>query len=104
MRKMGLFKIKEILNTMDEQQNMWFSQNRKLLWEKTKMPFQVSPRQVREIDVTNVVPAVSSSIGAFAGEFSWGAVDEVRTITSEKELVSVFGEPKEAGSDGTILF
>ena len=70
------------------------------------MAFQVSPGvQVREIDVTNVVPAVSSSIGAFAGEFSWGPVDEVRTITSEKELVSVFGEPKEAGSDGynTVL-
>ena len=65
------------------------------------MAFQVSPGvQVREIDVTNVVPAVSSSIGAFAGEFSWGPVDEVRTITSEKDLVSVFGEPKEAGSDG----
>ena len=65
------------------------------------MAFQVSPGvQVREIDVTNVVPAVSSSIGAFAGEFSWGPVDEVRTITSEKELVSVFGDPKEAGSDG----
>ena len=58
------------------------------------MAFQVSPGvQVREIDVTNVVPAVSSSIGAFAGEFSWGPVDEVRTISSEKQLVSVFGEP-----------
>ena len=70
------------------------------------MAFQVSPGvQVREIDVTNVVPAVSSSIGAFAGEFSWGPVDEVRTITSEKELVSVFGDPKEQGSDGynTVL-
>ena len=70
------------------------------------MAFQVSPGvQVREIDVTNVVPAISSSIGAFAGEFSWGPVDEVRTITSEKELVGVFGEPKEAGSDGynTVL-
>ena len=65
------------------------------------MAFQVSPGvQVREIDVTNVVPAISSSIGAFAGEFSWGPVDEVRTITSEKELVGVFGEPKDAGSDG----
>ena len=65
------------------------------------MAFQVSPGvQVREIDVTNVVPAVSSSIGAYAGEFSWGPVDEVRTITSEKELVGVFGEPKDAGSDG----
>ena len=70
------------------------------------MAFQVSPGvQVREIDVTNVVPAISSSIGAFAGEFSWGPVDEVRTISSEKELVGVFGEPKDAGSDGynTVL-
>ena len=58
------------------------------------MPFQVSLVQVREIDVTNVVPAVSSSIGGYVGQFSWGAVDEVRTITSEKELASVFGEPK----------
>ena len=58
------------------------------------MAFQVSPGvQVREIDVTNVVPAVSSSIGGYVGQFSWGPVDEVRTITSEKELVSVFGEP-----------
>ena len=70
------------------------------------MAFQVSPGvQVREIDVTNVVPAVSSSIGGFVGSFSWGPVDEVRTITSEKDLVSVFGEPKEQGSDGynTVL-
>ena len=61
------------------------------------MAFLVSPDvQVREIDVTNVVPAVSSSIGGFVGSFSWGSVDEVRTITSEKDLVSVFGEPKES--------
>ena len=44
--------------------------------------------------MTNVVPAVSSSIGGYVGQFSWGPVDEVRTITSEKELASVFGEPK----------
>ena len=68
------------------------------------MAFLVSPGvQVREIDVTNVVPAVSSSIGGFAGEFSWGPVDEVRTITSEKDLVSVFGEPKESDTYNTCL-
>ena len=67
------------------------------------MAFLVSPGvQVREIDVTNVVPALSSSIGGFAGEFSWGPVDEVRTITSEKDLVSVFGEPKEADTYSTV--
>ena len=36
------------------------------------MAFLVSPVQVREIDVTNVVPAVSSSVGGYAGSFSWG--------------------------------
>lgn len=58
------------------------------------MAFQVSPGvQVKEIDLTNVVPAVSTSIGAIAGAFQWGPVEEIRTISSEKELVSVFGEP-----------
>jgi phage tail sheath protein FI len=58
------------------------------------MAFQVSPGvQVKEIDLTNVVPAVSTSIGAIAGAFQWGPVGEVRTIGSEKELVEVFGKP-----------
>ena len=58
------------------------------------MAFQVSPGvQVKEIDLTNVVPAVSTSIGAIAGVFQWGPVGEVRTIGSEKELVEVFGKP-----------
>jgi len=57
------------------------------------MAFQVSPGvQVKEIDLTNVVPAVSTSIGAIAGAFQWGPVEEVRTIGSEKELVEVFGK------------
>jgi hypothetical protein len=58
------------------------------------MSFQVSPGvQVQEIDLTNVVPAVSTSIGGYAGAFSWGPVEEIRTIGSEKELASVFGVP-----------
>tara|TARA_Y100000389_G_scaffold48751_2_gene44132 strand:+ start:2098 stop:3855 length:1758 start_codon:yes stop_codon:yes gene_type:complete len=58
------------------------------------MSFQVSPGvRVREIDLTNVVPAVSSSIGAFAGAFSWGPVEEVRQVTSEKNLAETFGVP-----------
>ena len=44
------------------------------------MAFQVSPGvQVSEIDLTNVVPAVSSTVGGFAGTFQWGPVDEVVT-------------------------
>jgi len=58
------------------------------------MSFLVSPGvEVREIDLTNVVPAVSSSIGAIAGAFSWGPVEEIRTVGSEKELVNLFGRP-----------
>ena len=54
----------------------------------------VSPGvQVKEIDLTNVVPAVSTSIGGYAGSFSWGPVEEVRTISSEKELAETFGLP-----------
>ena len=58
------------------------------------MAFQVSPGvQVKEIDLTNVVPAVSTSVGATCGKFAWGPALEVTTVNSEKELVQVFGEP-----------
>ena len=58
------------------------------------MGFQVSPGvQVKEIDLTNVIPAVSTSIGAIAGAFQWGPVGEIITVGSEKQLVSRFGKP-----------
>ena len=58
------------------------------------MAFQVSPGvQVKEIDLTNVVPAASSTTGAFAGTFQWGPVDEVVTISDQKGLVENFHEP-----------
>ena len=41
----------------------------------------VSPGvQVKEIDLTNVVPSVSSTIGAMAGAFAWGPANEVSTV------------------------
>jgi hypothetical protein len=58
------------------------------------MGFLVSPGvHVREIDLTNVVPAVSTSIGAIAGPFEKGPVSTVTAISSEQELVQVFGKP-----------
>ena len=58
------------------------------------MAFQVSPGVlVQEIDLTRVIPAVSTSIGAFAGEFRQGPVDEIVTISSEQNLVETFGKP-----------
>ena len=63
------------------------------------MAFQVSPGvEVKEIDLTNVVPAVSTSIGAFVGNFAWGPVEEPTTITSEKDLAETFGVPSASAS------
>jgi len=58
------------------------------------MAFQVSPGvQVREIDLTNVVPAVSTSIGGFAGAFNWGPAEEITLVGSEKDLSRIFSTP-----------
>ena len=65
------------------------------------MAFQVSPGvQVKEIDAVSVVPAVSTSIGGFAGSFNWGPVEQVVSVGSEKELASIFGTP----DDNTALY
>jgi len=58
------------------------------------MAFQVSPGvQIKEIDATNVVPAVSTSIGGFVGSFNWGPVEQIVTVSSEQELAEKFGTP-----------
>ncbi|CAB5221324.1 tail sheath protein [uncultured Caudovirales phage] len=58
------------------------------------MPFQVSPGvNVTEIDLTTIVPAVSTTEGAIAGVFRWGPADERVLISSEDELVARFGRP-----------
>ena len=59
------------------------------------MAFQVSPGVlVQERDLTRIIPAVSSSSGAFAGQFSKGPLDEAVSVGSESELVSTFGKPE----------
>lgn len=58
------------------------------------MAFQLSPGvQVTEKDLTNIVPAVSSSAAGFVGNFTWGPVKEVRVISNEANLVRYFGKP-----------
>lgn len=58
------------------------------------MPFQVSPGvNVSEIDLTTVVPAVSTTEGAIAGVFRWGPVNTRVLVDSEATLVSRFGKP-----------
>jgi phage tail sheath protein FI len=58
------------------------------------MAFQVSPGvNVSEIDLTTVVPSVSTTAAATVGQFQWGPAEKRRLITSENDLVNVFGKP-----------
>ena len=58
------------------------------------MGFLVSPGvHVREIDLTNIVPAVSTSIAAICGPFAKGPVSAITAINSEEQLVQTFGKP-----------
>lgn len=58
------------------------------------MAFQLSPGiNVSELDITSVVPAVSTTTGAIAGVFAWGPVLEPVLVSSEVELVKRFGKP-----------
>lgn len=58
------------------------------------MPFQVSPGvNVTEIDLSTVVPAVSTTEGVIVGTFTQGQVEQTTLITSEEDLVARFGKP-----------
>jgi phage tail sheath protein FI len=58
------------------------------------MAFQVSPGvNVSEIDLTTIVPAVSSSTAAIAGNFNWGPVEYPILVSTEDQLVQTFGQP-----------
>jgi hypothetical protein len=58
------------------------------------MAFQVSPGVlVTEKDLTNIIPAVSTSSGGIVLTAEKGPIDEVTLISSEKELADNFGKP-----------
>ena len=60
------------------------------------MAFQVSPGvQVREIDLTTIIPAVSTTIAGFAGRFQWGPVGQRTTVSSINDLSEVFQGPND---------
>ena len=65
------------------------------------MAFQVSAGVlVQEKDLTRIIPAVSTSIGAVAIQATKGPLDEVTSISSEQELVSTFGKPNSTTFEG----
>jgi len=53
---------------------------------------------VREIDLTGTVPNISSTTGAFVGDFRWGPIDEAILVGNETELVNAFGAPTQTGA------
>lgn len=60
----------------------------------SRIPVQLSPGvNYSEIDLTNVTPNVASTTAAIAGVFQWGPAEKIITITSEDDLVRVFGKP-----------
>lgn len=60
------------------------------------MAFQLSPGVlVTERDFSAIIPAVSTSAGAFAGDFQWGPVMYPTQVTSENTLVETFGRPND---------
>ena len=48
---------------------------------------------VKEIDLTAVVPGITTPAGAYVGNFSWGPAEEVTLVADETGLVSTFGAP-----------
>ena len=60
------------------------------------MAYQLSPGvNWSEIDLTTVVPSLSTTAGGFAGNFDWGPVNQIFTVSSEIDLVKWFGKPSQ---------
>jgi Phage tail sheath protein subtilisin-like domain/Phage tail sheath C-terminal domain len=58
------------------------------------MAYQLSPGvNWSEIDLTTIVPSLSTTAGGFAGDFNWGPVNQVFTISNELDLVRYFAKP-----------
>ena len=64
------------------------------------MAFQLSPGvNVTEIDLTTVIPAVSTTVAAIGGVFRWGPVDKPILVSSETELVAKYGKPSNINAE-----
>lgn len=61
---------------------------------------QTSPGVVaNEVDLTAIIPSVSTSIGATAGVYNWGPIDEVVLVDTETTLVERFGKPSNRNAE-----
>jgi len=58
------------------------------------MAFQVSPGvNISEIDLTSVIPSVSTTEGAIGGTFGWGPIGKFVLVDSENTLAARYGKP-----------
>ena len=58
--------------------------------------FTISPGvNVREIDLSNVIPAVSTTLAGYAGHFQWGPVNRIISVSNALELTQMFGGPRQ---------
>lgn len=48
---------------------------------------------IQETDLTTGTVAVSTSIGGFAGNFTWGPTNQITQVSNEPQVVSLFGKP-----------
>ena len=66
------------------------------------MAFQVSQGvNVSEVDLTTIVPAVSTTVAGICGQFDWGPANTAILISNEKELADTFGTP---GANSYVSF
>ena len=65
------------------------------------MAFLDSPGvKISEVDLSTTIPTEGVSDAAFVGTgFTWGPVDTAVTVSSEKELVRIFGKPAKGNKD-----
>lgn len=56
--------------------------------------FMVSPGvRVIETDLTLIIPSVSTAIGALCGDFTWGPVHQITSVSNKDTLLKIFGKP-----------
>lgn len=64
------------------------------------MAFQLSPGvEIKEFDLTSVIPTIATTPAGYVGLFQWGPVDQKVLIDSEKKLKDVFGKPFRSTTD-----
>jgi len=69
------------------------------------MAFQLSPGvEIREFDLTSVIPAIATTPAGYVGMFQWGPAEQRVLISSEKMLKDVFGVPHSNSTLGVSWF